>query len=242
MSAPAKSFKAVMWAIAARLKLVPETDTDAWTLEFPNLTELLNSAYKLLWEFYPWPDAVEIKAFTPVAHPTVADAVYIPRVTATETMTDVLTVWDGDPRASTSCVPCPVQYVDRADGIYFLRVPASVWVEYRPAVPEFTSTAWVTGTGYEIGDLVYVAGKGRVYRCLEAHTSAADFDTDLAAGKWAVVNVLSCLAEAAKVGVIAASREVDGQTGRSQINFNSMRDLAEAEIRRIRKTSGSSLS
>lgn len=45
-----------------------------------------------------------------------------------------------------------------------------------------TVAAWVTATAYAVGDLA--ASGGTSYYCQEAHTSAASFATDLAAGKW----------------------------------------------------------
>jgi hypothetical protein len=41
---------------------------------------------------------------------------------------------------------------------------------------------WVTATDYDVGDFVLESAK--IYLCLEAHTSAALFATDLAAVKW----------------------------------------------------------
>lgn len=42
--------------------------------------------------------------------------------------------------------------------------------------------AWVTATAYDTGDLVRVLGSS--YICVVAHTSAADFSTDLSALRW----------------------------------------------------------
>lgn len=42
--------------------------------------------------------------------------------------------------------------------------------------------AWVTATAYAVNDILWVSKVG--YRCIVAHTSAAAFATDLAAGRW----------------------------------------------------------
>lgn len=238
MSVPTQSFKSVMWAIGRRLKMDPTANgaEDAWTLASVELTEMLNSIYKLAWEYWPWPDATEIREETPEAHPTVANALYVPRSTVTRTLMDVFQVWDRDPRADQSARP--VGFREAADGLYFFST-ASVWVEYRGACPEFTSTAWVTATTYAVNELVYFTD-GHVYRCLIAHTSGV-FATDLAANKWVVVTLLACLAEPTKQGVIGLWREADGQSGRAEMLQGKMLDLMQAEMRRIRKTAGGSL-
>ena len=59
--------------------------------------------------------------------------------------------------------------------IRFYRNQAQIQVAY---------AAWVTGTAYAPGNLVTNAGS--YYRCIVAHSAAAAFATDLAAGKWAV--------------------------------------------------------
>ena len=44
---------------------------------------------------------------------------------------------------------------------------------------------WVTGTSYQIGDIV--KNTTYIYRALEAHTAAASFATDLSATKWELI-------------------------------------------------------
>ena len=45
---------------------------------------------------------------------------------------------------------------------------------------------WAAATVYEVGDQVYYLAS-RQYRCLIAHTSTTDFDTDLANGNWLLI-------------------------------------------------------
>lgn len=51
-----------------------------------------------------------------------------------------------------------------------------------PSVPVFRG-AWLTATGYVLGDIVTAGAEQSLYYCLVAHTSGV-FATDLAAGKW----------------------------------------------------------
>jgi len=232
MSVLTQSFKQVMWGVGRRLGFNPDTDTTGWAIQLPILTEILNDASRLAWEYYPWPDAVEIGEETPMSHPTSTGAYYIPRSTSSRVLATVLQIWDTDPRAEARAQP--VAYLELADGFYFSNTTAR-WVEYRPQAPEYTSQSWGTNVEYAVGDLVYVPP--HVYRCHTAHTSAADFaDTN-----WTVITVLDRLAPAIKQGVLSGSREVDGQTGRSRILGNDMLDLLQAEIRRCELSAGASL-
>lgn len=47
---------------------------------------------------------------------------------------------------------------------------------------------WLTATAYALNDFVREPMSNNAYVCLEAHTSSADFDTDLAAVKWVLVS------------------------------------------------------
>ena len=51
-----------------------------------------------------------------------------------------------------------------------------------------SSTPWVTGTAYTVGNVVTVSGTR--YSCLINHTSGT-FATDLAAGKWTLYSTPS---------------------------------------------------
>lgn len=52
----------------------------------------------------------------------------------------------------------------------------------RQQVKKLSASAWVTGTPYAVGN--YVSESGTIYYCVEGHTSAAVFATDLGAGRW----------------------------------------------------------
>jgi hypothetical protein len=83
----------------------------------------------------------------------------------------------------------------------------SGFITYKNELPAFaTLTAWVTSTVYALGVIRKI--NGRVYECIEAHTSGT-FATDLAAAKWIELTDLSyrckaifSLAEAETAGII----------------------------------------
>lgn len=232
MSAPVKSFKSLLDSIARRIgKLKDDGTIDAYVSG--DLTDQVNSAMKAAWQVFAWPDALVITEEDVITHPDVTGARYVPRQTATRTMTSVLKVWNKDPRQSTEAV----SYVPTkkfSDGVYIYDANLStVWVYYRPAAPEYSNTAWVTATAYVVGDLVLFTD-GQCYRCVTAHTSVT-FATDLTAVKWVVVPVLLCLFEAVKRGVISAwRRDQSSQPMTAKAYEELMRSDLENEIENIR--------
>lgn len=72
-----------------------------------------------------------------------------------------------------------------------------------PLIVEASPAAWLTATGYSVGD--QVTESSIKYICLVAHTSGT-FATDLAAGNWEVANYNGNLAQ----GVLKIDSALDG--------------------------------
>jgi hypothetical protein len=49
--------------------------------------------------------------------------------------------------------------------------PAQPWIWFRPPTPQFSLTAWASGTAYGIGDLCYYAGTGESYKALQVNSN-----------------------------------------------------------------------
>lgn len=230
------TFKDVLWTIARRLGYDPATDA-GWTAEVAPVTDLINKAYRMAWEHFPWRKLMTITGEAPAAHPSVTGAVYVAQETATRTLDYVESVWSADPRTNASASEVPFRM--ESDGVYFYTGhPSTVWIRYRDEVPEFTSTAWATSTAYVAGDLVYRSDDGNVYVCLEGHTSGT-FATDLAAEKWQVVPVYKFLKQAVIEGVLAFKKEDRGETGRARLAMaETVRDELEHELMQERRVLG----
>lgn len=231
MSLAVKSFRQVLFGAAKRLGMVPEEDglqrTDA-----AMLTEYLNSAVKLAWEFYTWPDALEIREEPIIAHPTITGARYVPRSTAGRTLKVVTAVWSNDPRANRCSEP--VYHTVLADGLYFYRSDTStVWVQYRPEPPEFTESEWSATRTYPIESLVWDAAEdasGHVFKALQIVPAGTALTST---AHWLKVPILACIAEAVKAGVIGAWHASEGQHGTARVKQEYMQELLEHEILQI---------
>lgn len=93
---------------------------------------------------------------------------------------------------------------------------------------------WAAGTTYAVGDVVNTNGGARAYACLAAHTAAASFPTDLAAGRWLL---LAATSDAASVpfapsggliatNVQAAIAELDADKQALSANLTALAQLA----------------
>lgn len=231
MSVPVKSFKALLDSIARRIgKLKDDGTIDA--LLSGDLVDQVNSAMKAAWQAFAWPDALDITEEDVITHPDVAGARYVPRQTAARTMTSVLKVWNKDPRQSTEAVS-NVPTKKFSDGVYVYDANLStVWVNYRPAAPEYTDEAWSDATTYAAGALALYTD-GHVYRSLQGTNLNQAPDTVTA--YWVQVPVLLCLFEAVKRGVISAwRRDQSSQVMTAKEYTELMRSDLENEIENIR--------
>lgn len=62
--------------------------------------------------------------------------------------------------------------------------PAQYPMGYRQATPPVTATPWAAGQAVKISDLRSYGGK--VYRCIQAHTTLAGWEPPSVAALWAI--------------------------------------------------------
>jgi hypothetical protein len=224
MSAATKTFSRILASICHRVDLdVPCSDRDA-----AQFAEYITAATKLAWEYYPWTDALELEDESVIAHPTLTGAKYLPKVTDSRTIGTLNGVYSANPLADSNARQ--LTFTKRADGYY---LPAgstetTVWLDYRPAPPEYTSELHVLASTYPTGALVWdKAGTGKVFKALAA-VSANTALTDTA--KWLAIPVLSCLAEPIIAGVIGARNASEGNHGTARVKLDYMIEMIEHEI------------
>ena len=229
MSLSVESFRDVLYGAAKRLGMVPEED-GLQRSEAVMMTEFFNSAMKLAWEFFPWPDAMVLSEEAVVSHPTVIAARYVPRSNNVRTLKVVTGMWKTDPRIDALACAYPLN--PRGDGFYIYDAAlASVWVDYRPEPPKYTSQEWSNLKAYVPASLVWdVADTGHVYRALQA-VPAGTLLTSVV--HWQQVPVLACLAEAVKSGIVGAWHASEGQHGTARVKEIYLLEALEHEILQI---------
>jgi len=231
MSVSSKSFRQVLYGAAKRAGMVPEQDGLQRT-EAAMLTEFLNSAVKLAWEFYTWPDALNIRPETIIAHPTVTGAKYVPRSTDERTLKVVTALWDSDPRANRTARS--VFHTTQADGLYFYNhSDSTVWIQYRPEPPEYTDEEWNPTRPYATGSLVWDAaqdGSGHVFKARQTVPAGTVLSST---AYWESVPVLACIAEPVKAGIVGAWNASESQHGTARVKQEYMLELLEHEILQI---------
>ncbi|MEQ1750501.1 MAG: hypothetical protein ABL974_13825 [Prosthecobacter sp.] len=224
MSAATKTFSRILASICHRLdKDVPATTRDA-----ARFAEYVTAATKLVWEFYPWPDALALTTESVTTHPTLTGARYIPKVTNSRTIGTLNGVYSANPLADPNARQLTV--TKRADG-YYLPAGSSettVWLDYRPAPPEYTSELHVIANEYAVGDLAWDKDNtGHVYKAIDdAPEDTALTNTDF----WVQVPVLACLAEPIIAGVIGAHNASEGNHGTARVKLEYMLEMIEHEI------------
>lgn len=87
--------------------------------------------------------------------------------------------------ASITSVNARLALVQRADGRLANNSVGPEQVSLELTLGLRSVSDWGTGRAYVANDAVWASAK--LYRCLLAHTSAAAFATDLAAGKWSLI-------------------------------------------------------
>lgn len=224
MSAATKTFSRILASICHRL----DKDVPASTRDAARFAEYVTAATKLVWEFYPWPDALELETESVTTHPTLTGAKYIPKVTDSRTIGTLNGVYSANPLADSSARQ--LTFTKRADG-YYLPPGSSettVWLDYRPAPPEYTSELHVLADTYAVGDLVWdKTTTGHVFKAIAA-VSANTALTDTA--KWIAIPVLACLAEPIISGVIGAHNASEGNHGTARVKLDYMLEMIEHEI------------
>ncbi len=150
------------------------------------LLDLFNRTHQIGYD-YPadgWEDARTSAVLTPAS-----------RLITNETVGDAteFNVFTEDNRLETVNAR-RVSFTTSSAGILLAEELTTVWASWVPETLEFTTSTWVTATAYVVGDKRLLTTNGHVYRCLVAHTSGT-FATDLAASKWVLMPILSCLKE-----------------------------------------------
>lgn len=158
------TFQSVLWGAARKSGLFPELDG----LDLPiaaQLTEGINDAIKLAWEYFDWPELTRTLSFNVQDHPTAIGAKYLPYLdpAGTDQFGSVLGMWATDPRLPRAC-RVPYELLD--DGVY---LPAdtlgTVWMQFRGAHPSFTHATYVARQ-YLPGEVIYLPADGECYRRL----------------------------------------------------------------------------
>lgn len=223
---PIKSFKTLLQSAARRLSLLEENGTVKAEIS-GDLTDLITSAMRHAWQFYPWPDAMDTDEEEVVAHPTVDGAMYVPRQTPLRTLATVFNVWSDDPRKERSQARS-VAHSKRPDGVYLHESITTVWIDYRGEPPEYTDEPWSAGPTYDDGALV-LHTDGHVYWSRTDDNQG--FPPPEFPSRWRQVPVLACLYEPVKQGVISHFKRFQGGQPATAKSFEElMLDLLEHEI------------
>lgn len=220
------TFKAVLHGVHTRCGGSPGNLTPE---DAAAITEYINSAYKLAWRHYEWPDALNVEERT-----TDADGA-VPKVASGETTIETLFLaTEQDPRTARN--PRQVRYKEGRGEFLFGPdyVTADVWLVFRAPVPVFSSEEWSSTEAYAVGDVVYLPSTGHCYTCIQAHTN----HTPPNGTYWTVTAILDGLAEAVKAGAHAAMMRDEGQAPIAQLMDDAMADLLLREIERIELQEG----
>lgn len=234
MSAATKSFRQVLFGICRRVDKDVPTDTRTAA----HFGEFINSAVKLAWEYYPWPERLKLQSEALQAHPDIAGARYIPRLTASRHIALLSNLFSACPLVSSSFQAIP--FTERADGFYVHPACSweTVWLDYRAAPPEFTSDLHDPDKTYEAASLVWegqVNGLGHVFKALQNVPAATALSN---AEYWEAVTIPARLSEAVMAGAIGAFHASEGNHGTARVKLEYMQDLIEHEIIQITSQSG----
>lgn len=200
------TFKNVLWGAARKAGMMPEDQLDNGTAA--RLTEAINSAVKLAWEYYDWPEVCTVEEVTLTAHTgnntpwlDYLDGAGQPRFIS------LFGVWCQDPRACER-EPRSLLYHLGADGVFVPGARADkVWMRWRGPHPEYTSREYDPDTTYAVGDAVYQPADGRCYTATATPGSHAPPNITY----WRETPVPAILAEALKFGGYAGFRRNEGQ-------------------------------
>lgn len=196
-------FKDVLWSAATKVGLIPELD-GLGSVEAYQLVDAINSAYRVGWFYYPWPEAQRCEAFTPELRDGYR---VVPLSSAGKVLSVIDGIYDKDPRVNADARE--VVNVTQGDWIFFNEPPEAVWIVYTPPAPRFSSRAWDAGTVYVSGDVVYAADRGECYVALVEGPFSGVPVTD--GTYWEVVPFMALLEEAVKAGAVAGFLNSEGQ-------------------------------
>jgi hypothetical protein len=155
---------------------------------------------------------------------------YIERAQAGLSVIDhLLEAFDEDPRVTPSAAP--QRWSEYNGRLQFGpgSVPASVWLRFTVAPPQFTTTPWDAATAYVEDDLVYVAATGECYVALQSGTGQnPTTETDY----WTRVEFPQFLADYSARMAFAESLTEDGQNARGDRETGRAWDLLDGQMAR----------
>ena len=216
------SFQSVLHGVAARCGLDGVADGLSAT-DARGYAEYINTAAKYAWEYYPWPEVLQVEARTPVEG-----------VIAWEPgFGTIIQVTKRHPFSSSN--PQPLKWRIGPAGVYLLEArEAYVWVVWRAPAPVFGADPHNTGKTYAAGSVVFRAQDGECYEATEATSTAPP------GAAWAKVPMLRILSEAIKAGAYSLTLQEEGQHSTSLLPADSMESLLEHEVDLIERQSGQS--
>lgn len=217
------TFQSVLRGVADRTGIDGDPNSGGYNLtdqDAVKFTEYINTAYKISWEFYPWPDSLTVESRTAVAQKIAEDQ-------AGETFIgEMIEIYQRDPRTDGN--PGAVSY-NKWQGGWWLstaNATATVFCVYRPAINYFTSTDWAVATAYVEGDTVYYGTTGECYVCTADSTGDLPTDTDF----WGKIPFMASLADAVKSGAHSEVLAEDGQFSSSMLPDARMEAFLEHEV------------
>ena len=226
------TFKSVLFSAAKKHGLAPEQDGLDKSVS-AQLTDGINTALKLAWEYFDWPLLMATASMEVVTHPDNSGAKYLPyaSVNGVPTVGTLFRVWDRDPRLANGAVRIPFELL--ADGYYLPPATgASVWAQHRPVVPTFTDVLY-QARAYAASEVVYDPASGDCWRVAFPPEGGAVPPPPPSGFIWARVEFPKFLAEAVKMGAVAALERGEGQ-GISALQLEDiMREWLDHELDQI---------
>lgn len=190
------------------------------------LTAHINTAYRMGFEMYDWPEGLSYVEADIITHPTITGAKYVPYIAVGHDIKTVMGCADYDPRVVED-FHAVRGYRLGVDGIYFPGTSRTkVWIEYRGPASKFTTAAWNSVTAYSAGALVFDATSGNCYKALQASTNQAVTQT----AYWAVVPFLAVLDQAVMTAAHQARTRAAGREDVAALIQGVMEEQLDNEI------------
>lgn len=218
------TFQSVLHGVAHRMGIESDSTDPGYNLldsTARTLTEYINTAYKVAWEFWPWPDSLTIEQRTAVAQEIAEDQ-------SGETFIgEMLAIYMRDPRTASNPGPVAFEY---HQGGWFLKdsslATSTVYCQYRPAINYFTAEPYDNSTAYIVGNTVYYATSGDCYRCIQAGTGNLPTDDTF----WSKIPFMASLRDAVIASAYAESLAEDGQVTASAIYDQRAQEFLNHEV------------
>ncbi len=213
-------FQELLYGLARSVGMSPEEEGLSRTIA-NQMTEAINTAYKICWQFHDWPDVCPTLPVPTETEPNGAGLRLIRKKTDT--------VWIGELLDLTTEAGAPVNFC-AAPGCYVVgAADSTLCARFRPSAPKFTAVPWCATTRYQPGALVWDdVETGHVFQCRYPTQSL------LMEPNWFPVPVLDCLVEATKAGARALYLQTEAQFSAATIVESAVLSLLEHEIQLVR--------